>query len=135
MATIRDRVNMVINTIQLLEDSPVVTAAAELDRCLVRLEDEAMASQWSRDGWRTRRNEVLGPAVDDVYAAGRRALRRAPLARAQLWSSADRRVLGRVGANAPAGDTATTQTYSPFAATLGGSVPTGSTPVLSLIHI
>ena len=102
MATIRDRVNMVINTIQLLEDSPVVTAAAELDRCLVRLEDEAMASQWSRDGWRTRRNEVLGAAVDDVYAAGRRALRRAPLARAQLWSSADRRGLGRVGANAPA---------------------------------
>jgi methionine-rich copper-binding protein CopC len=36
----------------------------------------------------------------------------------------------QVGANAPAGDTATTQTYSQFAATLGASVPTGSTPVL-----
>jgi hypothetical protein len=102
MAAARDRVNKVINTIQLLEDSPVVAAAAELDRCLVRLEDEAMASQWSRDGWRTRRSEVIGTAVDDVYAAGRKALRRAPLDRAQLWSSADRRVLGRVGANTSA---------------------------------
>jgi methionine-rich copper-binding protein CopC len=35
----------------------------------------------------------------------------------------------QVGANAPAGDTATTQTYSQFAATLGASVPTGPTPV------
>ncbi|NMQ05771.1 hypothetical protein E4Q08_11080 [Candidatus Accumulibacter phosphatis] len=35
----------------------------------------------------------------------------------------------QVGANAPAGDTATTQTYSQFAATLGASVPPGSTPV------
>ena len=35
----------------------------------------------------------------------------------------------QVGANAPAGDTAATQTYSQFASTLGGSVPTGSTPV------
>lgn len=102
MATIRDEVNRVINTIQLLEDPPVITAAAELDRCLVRLEDEAMASQWSRDGWRTRRSEVIGTAVDDVYAAGRNALHRSPLDRAQLWSSADSRVLDRVGANAPA---------------------------------
>ncbi|MBK6998547.1 MAG: hypothetical protein IPH35_00710 [Rhodoferax sp.] len=35
----------------------------------------------------------------------------------------------QVGANAPAGDTASSQTYAQFAATLGASVPTGSTPV------
>ncbi len=35
----------------------------------------------------------------------------------------------QVGANAPAGDTASSQTYAQFAATLGASVPTGSTSV------
>ena len=34
-----------------------------------------------------------------------------------------------VGANTPAGDTASSQTYAQFAATLGASVPTSSTPV------
>ncbi len=35
----------------------------------------------------------------------------------------------QVGANVTSGDTATGQTYAQFAATLGASVPTGSTPV------
>lgn len=101
MNTIRDRVNRVLHNIELLEDTPVVAAAAELDRCLVRLEDEALNGQWSRDDWRAMRNDLIGSAVDDVYAAGRKALRRPPIERAQLWSSADRRVLVRVGPNPP----------------------------------
>ncbi len=52
-----------------------------------------------------------------------------------LSSGAKVQVLGaaafgyQVGANASAGDTASSQTYAQFAATLGASVPTGSTPV------
>jgi hypothetical protein len=97
MQALRNRVNSVLNTIQLLDDEGVVQTVAELDRALVRLEDEAMRACWNRDSWRVRRTEVLGDAVDNVYTAGRVALRRDPLDRAQLWSSADQQVLVRVG--------------------------------------
>lgn len=40
----------------------------------------------------------------------------------------------QVGANAPAGDTASSQTYAQFASTLGASVPTGSTPVSGMAN-
>lgn len=40
----------------------------------------------------------------------------------------------QVGANAPAGDTASSQTYSQFASTLGASVPTGSTMVSGIAN-
>jgi hypothetical protein len=102
MQALRDRVNSVLNTIQLLDDEGVVQAVAELDRCLVRLQDEALGNQWNREAWRVRRTKVLGNTVDDVYSAGRAALRRAPIDRPKLWSSADQKVLVRVR-ESPAG--------------------------------
>lgn len=98
MQTRRDAVNRSLNVIQLLDDEPIVDAVAELDRSLVRLEDESLAMAWDRDAWRSRRSEVLGGSIDNVYAAGRAALGRDPIDRAQLWSSADRRALDRLGA-------------------------------------
>jgi hypothetical protein len=99
MQSLRDRVNSVSNVIQLLDDQMVVRAVVELDRTLVRLEDEALRAQWNRDDWRSRRNSVVGDAVDKVYAAGRLALARAPLDRSSLWASADREVLRRIGSS------------------------------------
>lgn len=66
MMAAHDRVNSVLNAIQLLDDERVVAAVVSLDRSLVRLEDEAMKQQWTRDSWRVRRNEVLGDTVDRV---------------------------------------------------------------------
>lgn len=101
MQALRDRVNSTSNIIQLLDDDEVVRAVVELDRTLVRLEDEAMSTRWRRDDWRSRRNDIVGDAVDKVYASGRLALGRAALDRPNLWAAADREVLRRVGESKP----------------------------------
>ena len=97
MQAARDRVNAVLNAIELLENEDVVREVMGLDRSLVRLEDEALGACWTRDTWRKRRSEVMGETVDAVYAAGRSALKRNAIDRASLWSSADSAALSRVG--------------------------------------